>query len=348
MQKTATLNSYSRLIRLIGGLLLFISVIICAGLIALLATKEAIYKEVTVVTELNKVSAVSTVTPFPVSVNPKSKEIFENPLVSGYLDKYLAYEVIEPVRKSWLHQLTRRLTEHSWYQNLASPISRILVIWPGDRKEEVVDNFGDILHWNDQERETFSTTITVNPPALPDGTFFPGRYITTKDATPEVVAALVTNRFANEVQAHYPESIETIIPLKDALTVASLLEREAYEFDQMREISGVIWNRLFTNMPLQLDATLQYVKGSKPNEPKWWPLIAPRDKYLESPYNTYQEAGLPPNPIANPSAAAILAALNPIVTDCMFYFHDDDGTMYCSVTYEEHVAKLKSLYGRGQ
>ncbi len=335
-------------LRIIGGIILVKTVLLCAGLLVILATKDAAYEEVAEVQSMTDAPAPTAVTPFPISVNPQTKEIIDNPAVHGYLDTYLAYEAVQPVRRSWVHQLTRKLTSVAWYQNLASPISRILVIWPGDRKEEVVDNFGDILRWNEAERQTFADIITTTPPTLPDGTFFPGRYVTSKDASPEEVAALVTERFATEVQARYPASIESVIPLKDALIVASLLEREAYEFDQMREISGVIWNRLFTGMPLQLDATLQYVKGSDPTEPEWWPMVAPRDKFLTSPYNTYQEAGLPPSPIANPSAAAILAALNPIATDCMFYFHDDRGVMYCSVTYEEHVEKLTEVFGQGR
>lgn len=321
--------------------------ITASGLILLLITKQSAYDEMAVATDTTRTTTEAPL-PFPVSVNPREKIITENPMVNSYLTTYLAYETVKPIRKSWLRQLTRSLAKKEWYQNLASPISRILIIWPGDRKEEVVDNFGDILHWDDAARKRFATLVTEAPPVLPDGTFFPGRYVTDKDAAPEAVAELLNERFNNEVLARYPTSIEEIIPLKDALVVASLLEREAYDFDQMREISGVIWNRLFTGMPLQLDATLQYVKGAKPEEATWWPQINPDDKYLKSTYNTYQHNGLPPSPIANPSAAAILAALNPTVTDCLFYFHDDDGMMHCSATYEEHVAKLKARYGQGQ
>jgi UPF0755 protein len=101
-------------------------------------------------------------------------------------------------------------------------------------------------------------------------------------------------------------------------------------------------------MPLQLDATLQYVKASNPNEATWWPAVRPNDKFLESPYNTYQYKGLPPQPIANPSTEAVLAALNPTTTDCFYYFHGPDAQYYCSVTYEEHVNKLRVVYGQGR
>jgi UPF0755 protein len=115
----------------------------------------------------------------------------------------------------------------------------------------------------------------------------------------------------------------------------------------MREVSGVIWNRLFIDMPLQLDATLQYVRGSRPSEQRWWPAVKPADKFLSSPYNTYEHDGLPPGPIANVSPEAILAALNPAITDCLYYFHTAQGGYHCSESYEQHVQKLQALYGRG-
>ena len=71
--------------------------------------------------------------------------------------------------------------------------------------------------------------------------------------------------------------------------------------------------------------------------------MRPDDKYIESPFNTYSNKGLPPSPIANPSTDAIIAALNPKKTDCMYYFHDRKANFHCSVTYEEHVALLFDL-----
>ncbi len=168
-----------------------------------------------------------------------------------------------------------------------------------------------------------------------------------KGATPAEVAPLILDQFHTEVLSRYTTEVASVVPLHDALTIASLLEREAYDFEDMRHISGVIWNRLFIDMRLQLDATLQYAKGSKPSEP-WWPKVRPVDKYIASAYNTYKYEGLPPTPIANPSLEAILAALNPSETECMFYFHDKNSGFHCAKTYEEHVALLKQYYGRGK
>jgi UPF0755 protein len=101
-------------------------------------------------------------------------------------------------------------------------------------------------------------------------------------------------------------------------------------------------------MPLQLDASLQYARGSNSSEAKWWPKVRPADKYIKSPYNTYANKGLPPAPIANPSVESVIATLNPKQTDCLFYFHDPRGKFYCTKTYEDHVTMLKKVYGQGR
>ena len=106
----------------------------------------------------------------------------------------------------------------------------------------------------------------------------------------------------------------------------------------MRLISGIIRNRLEIGMPLQIDATLQYIRGDEDN---WWPVPRSEDKKIESPYNTYQNVGLPPTPIATPGEDAIKAALNPLDTDCLFYLHDSRGNIHCSTTYEQHKKNVR-------
>lgn len=284
---------------------------------------------------------------FPVSVDPVREVIVENPEVEEYFDEHIAGSNGTARHVSWIGKAIGKLALMDWYQNLASASSRLLVILPGERKEEVGAHFAKILGWSADEREAFIRTIAEAEPALGEGKYAPGRYIVVKGAGPEEVAELVLTRFSEEVLTRYTPSTDAVVPIEHALTIASLLEREAYDFEDMRLIAGVIWNRLFIDMNLQIDATLQYAKGSRPQEP-WWPKVLPRDKYIESPYNTYENPGLPPAPIANPSVEAILAALNPKKTDCLYYFHDRNAGFHCAPTYEEHVALLKEYYGRGK
>ncbi len=333
--------------RIIIGFLLLLLLIASGALLFLIKTKEVAFDEAYSLARTQPATASSTVAAFPIGVDPRNERIIENPLVTGYLEEHLSVHDQRKERQGWLAYVTSKLSHYSWYQNLASASSRILVIEPGERKEQVIDNFGDILRWSPLDRELFEALIVSAPPIMSEGSFFPGRYVTHSEATPEEVAQLLHSRFDSEVQQRYTEDISALVPIEDTLILASLLEREAYTFEDMQHIAGIVWNRLFIDMPLQLDASLQYAKATEYGG-VWWPQVVPDDKYIDSAFNTYQNAGLPPAPIANPSVAAIIAALNPKDTDCLFYFHDQDGAFYCSESYEEHVRWLTEVYGQGR
>jgi cell division protein YceG involved in septum cleavage len=328
--------------RLLYGTILLLIIAAALGIGTLLKTKSLVFDSAY---KYSEPTAAAVVEPFPVGVNSFTKTINVDPTLDHFF-----YETIanDPHSKDhWWNQVASVFASKAWFQNLASPISRIIVIWPGERKEEIAKNIGDVLGWNAADRTEFQQLIDASEPVIAEGKYFPGQYVAHRGATPADIQTLLQESFKAAVLDRYTPEVAAQVPLEDALIIASLLEREASDFDNMREISGVIWNRLFTDMPLQLDATLQYVKGSKPQQPAWWPVVRPADKFLKSPYNTYQNPGLPPAPIANPSAEAILAALNPVVTDCLYYFHTKNKTYHCSPTYEEHVSKLRAIYGRG-
>lgn len=328
------------LIRIVYVFVLLLLIGALTGISLLLESKTYVFRQAT------ETSVVVTSFPFPVGVNSTDRIIVENPEVETYFSATLAGNT--PSKHNWRDVLASAFASKAWFQNLASPVQRIAVIWPGERHEEVVKHLGDILGWDDTERETFAHLIQSSDPIMLEGKFYPGKYVVHKDATPADTADLIYGDFSREVLERYTPEVERNVPIEDALIIASLLEREASDFENMREISGVIWNRLFIDMPLQLDATLQYAKGSNPYEKTWWPVPRPKDKYIDSPFNTYQNEGLPPAPIANPSAEAVLAALNPRETNCLYYFHDNDGGYHCSVDYDEHVAKLRAIFSKGR
>lgn len=326
---------------------LFLSLIALAA-IFILESKTAVMNETT----LDLSERAPTLPPFPVGVDPIAKVITEDPAVDSYMNQFVASNHTKPsFGDSWLDRAVTRLANLDWYQNLATPASRVLIIESGNRHEEVVARFGKIMGWNDADKALFLDTLTGTTSVLTDGMMYPGRYVVPVDTAPDAIAIMIRDRFAADVITRYPNDVAMQVPLEQALIIASLIEREAYDFNDMRYISGIIWNRLFSDMRLQLDATLQYAKASKNGPTRdrgWWPIPVPNDKFIASPYNTYQNLGLPPTPIANPSIDAIIAALNPRDTDCFFYYHTNDGAFYCNVAYEEHVAGLKSHFGRGK
>ncbi len=119
----------------------------------------------------------------------------------------------------------------------------------------------------------------------------------------------------------------------ELLTVASLIEREAANEEEKPVIASVIYNRIRADMPLQIDATIQYARGEQKEN------LSLADLEMDSPYNTYQNTGLPPGPIASPSLSSIEAAVNPDETDFVYYVITPDGNdHFFTNNYDEFLA----------
>lgn len=132
---------------------------------------------------------------------------------------------------------------------------------------------------------------------------------------------------------------ENAMTLEDVVIVASMIERETAGSGESATIASVIYNRLMNpDMPyLQIDATIQYALGERK------PKLSLDDLEIDSPYNTYRNAGLPIGPISNPGMNSLKAALRPEDTDYYYYALDTDGTHHFSESYEEHQEFLASL-----
>jgi UPF0755 protein len=230
------------------------------------------------------------------------------------------------------------LASLSFYENLANPSIRIVKVQEGLRKEEIADVMADKLGWSDNEKEEFiNGHLALNTDNL-EGKYFPKTYHLPTDDGPLAVTGAMLSEYNKETATVKKQKSTQIINPDTALTIASIIQRESGGKSDMKLISGIIWNRLFAGMKLQMDATLQYAKGSE--EDGWWQQVTSSDKNILSTYNTYLYAGLPPTPISNPGLAAIDAAYNPQKTSCLFYLHDKQGKIHCSATYEGHVANI--------
>lgn len=121
------------------------------------------------------------------------------------------------------------------------------------------------------------------------------------------------------------------------LTFASLLEKEATSKADRETIASVFYNRIDENMPLQTDPTVLYALGTHKER------VLNEDLKVENAYNTYQNKGLPPGPIANAGTASLQAAVEPSSTKYLFFLADKDGINHFAKTYEEHL-KNKAEY----
>jgi len=175
-----------------------------------------------------------------------------------------------------------------------------------------------------------------------EGHYFPKTYLVLKDSDPFEVSTTMFQEFSKEARTIKKPTSTKIINQDTATKIASIIQRESGGKKDMALISGIIWNRLFKGMKLQMDATLQYAKGTEENG--WWGEVSPEDKKINSPYNTYQHTDLPPSPISNPGLAALTAAYNPQKTECLYYLHDKKGNIHCAKTYEEHKKNIERYY----
>lgn len=130
----------------------------------------------------------------------------------------------------------------------------------------------------------------------------------------------------------------------DVVIIASMIDREARVGGERPIVAAVIWNRLRDGMLLQIDATIQYALG----ETK--PYLTYGDLKIDSPYNTYKHAGLPPTPISNPGLAALHAAANPADEEYLYYVARNDGTgrHFFSTSYEQFLVDKAKAEANGQ
>ncbi len=165
-----------------------------------------------------------------------------------------------------------------------------------------------------------------------EGFLFPETYDIETDYSIEEILNMMAGEFDSRLTAEMRARAENMgLSIYDLTTLASLVEREV-RFDEDRAIvAQVFLKRLKMDMPLQTDASLQYLL----DEPKEDVTI--EDTKIDSPYNTYQNAGLPPGPIANPGMAAIEAVLYPADTDYLYFVADRDGHNHYAYTYDEHL-----------
>lgn len=209
-----------------------------------------------------------------------------------------------------------------------------ITLLEGWRAEEMADYLED-----KDELSLFDRGVFLEEAAAYPGMLYPDTYLIPKEIQAEDIVALLVATFETKIEAGLADEIAASgRDLSEVLVMASLVQREARDFEQMRHVAGILWNRVDIGMALQVDATLQYVKG---NSEEWWPTPLASDKQLTSAFNTYQNPGLPPQPIANPGIDALRATLTPLSVDDLFYIHDPKtGEMYYAATIDEHNANV--------
>ena len=182
------------------------------------------------------------------------------------------------------------------------------------------------------------------PGVAAEGRFFPDTYTYAKGSSDLAVLKRALHAMDHKLDAAWAAR-RPDTPLKsadEALTLASIVEKETGRPSDRPQIAGVFTNRLRIGMLLQTDPTVIYGLGEAFDGN-----LRKRHLQTDTPWNTYTRAGLPPTPIAMPGKAALMAAVQPLPTKALYFVARGDGSSQFSATLEEHNRAVNK-YQRGQ
>jgi len=206
------------------------------------------------------------------------------------------------------------------------------------------DKFESIVNtriWNQNDSiRIFAFLDDVPENATLEGFLFPDTYRIFNDASAEDIVIKMLENFDNKLNDQMREDIKKQgRSIFEIVTMASIIEKEVRSYEDMQVVSGIFWNRIKNKQGLESCATLAYILGV--NKPQY----TIEDTKIDSPYNTYQNRGLPPGPISQAGFQALQAAVYPVQTDYNFFLsRADNGETIFSRTYDEHLAnKAKYL-----
>jgi UPF0755 protein len=169
------------------------------------------------------------------------------------------------------------------------------------------------------------------------GYIYPSVYYLREDASAREILDQVTDTFEAHWSSEWDQRTASLGFTRDeVVTLASIIEGEGPAREDLLEISSVYHNRLNRGMRMQADPTVVFALGQRRR-------LLNRDYATDSPFNTYQIAGLPPSPIGNPSSASIEAALYPDSTEYLYFVAQPDGRHRFSVTYQEHLRAIVNI-----
>jgi peptidoglycan lytic transglycosylase G len=284
-----------------------------------------------------------------VLIKPRStgKQIAQTLRRDGVVGSDLAFRIFLKLKGAGgeLQAGEYELRKHMAFDDLVATLERgpeipfvKLTLPEGLTVEQTGARVGEVTKVSSQDFLAAATPATVKPAILPDGVptlegfLYPETYyIIEKEAAPDLVWRLVEEFGKRTADLPWDKAQALGRTPYEILVIASMVEREAQDPQEATLVSAVIHNRLRTNMPLGIDATIRY-GINKPTGP-----LLQSELDRDTPYNTRLHTGIPPTPIANPGATAIRAALEPAdsralyfvrLADCRHHFFTDDYTEF--------------------
>lgn len=230
-------------------------------------------------------------------------------------------EVFEIILNGEKHEVTFTIPEGFGVKDIAERLYEIDLV---DKKDflKAAENFAPYDYMKKHKNVFYAA----------EGFLFPDTYTVESDISIEDILKMMAEDFDNRLtQDLRDQAKEKNLSIYDLIILASLVEKEVRYAEDRAIVAQVFLKRLQLNMPLQTDATLQYLMDAPKED------VSIEDTKIDSPYNTYQNAGLPPGPIASPGMESILAVLNPADTNYLYFVADRQGHNHYSDTYDEHL-----------
>jgi UPF0755 protein len=276
---------------------------------------------------------------------------------SDLLCRYLHYTGGDRSIGSGMFLLRAGQSPRQIADSLSSGESKIrqITVFPGWRQEEIAgalpaagitippDDFLTAAAGRPDANGTLAALYSEIPSwATLEGFLFPTEYrVVPGDTADQFVQRMVLN-FRQSLPAGWQAEAQSHgLSVYQAVTLASIIQREAVLEEEMPLIASVYFNRLSQGMRLEADPTVQYALGFQSGRGGWWtnPLVS-ADFGVDSPYNTYLYYGLPPGPIGNPGSAALQAVAEPAQTSYLFFRAacDGSGRHNFAETYIQHLA----------
>jgi UPF0755 protein len=266
------------------------------------------------------------------------------------LRNYLRYRGLDVRVAAGLYRLHGGMTVREIAESLqTADLSRnYLTVLEGWRVEQIASALPEVYlsFQSDEFLATLHTRIPdytftsdlPDPPSL-EGYLFPDTYHLSEDMTATDLVKAMLDNFEDQVDAELRAQFsQNGFNLHQAVTLASIIEREAVIAEEGPVIASVFLNRLALGMKLEADPTVQYAIGSE-GEGWWKTSLTIDDLIVQSLYNTYLYEGLPPGPIANPGLSALRAVAFPAETTYLYFraMCDGSGRHAFAVTFEEHL-----------
>ncbi len=255
------------------------------------------------------------------------------------LQNYLVYAGLDTTIQAGDYQLSPRMSPLEIAHTLqdATPSEVTFNVLPGWRMEEIAVALPTSgLAFTPEEFLKAAAASNQNSPIyseLPDGAslegfLFPSSYQVKRNITPEAFVNLLMESFLANISNDLRQGFERQrLSLFQAVTLASIVQREAINEEEMPMIASVFLNRLQAGMKLDADPTVQYAIGYNSNQNTWWTNpLSTEDLQINSPYNTYLNWNLPPGPISAPELKALQAVAFPAQTPYYFFRAACDGS----------------------